>query len=318
MPGLAQHSCPDLCASATLCMRPPGAEEGQPELADLDLIPIAEVCFLDPFPVHIGAVQTAYVTHGEPRRVPVELRVAPGHRHVVQEYVASWMAPDRGQVAVEQKPAARVRATFDQEQSGTCRKGFGRGRRLGQGVFNVGLGQVGAGQGDRRCALPRPLAPAAQQRGTAVRTKTCAFGTGSPTAGAVDARHRLVQPLLRRPRAWGGNHIRRRGSWCQLGYRRPRYLRHWRLVHAPRALASAGEAPPPATSPPHRPPPTSIPAWAGGTRCAGGKVRLSHGSADTSRPLEQLRCPLALLSARLLCLGARLLCYASPVIEQSL
>ena len=168
MPGLAQHSCPDLCAPATLCLRPPGGEESQPELAHLDLVPVAEVCFLDPLPVHVGTVQAAYVPYGEAARVPVELGVPPGHRHIVKEDIAARMAPDRGQVAVQQEPAPRVRAALDQQQGGARRKGLGGGRRLGKRLFVVGLGQVGTAQGDRRGALPRPFSPAAQQWRAAV------------------------------------------------------------------------------------------------------------------------------------------------------
>src|SRR5215467_2360364 len=129
MPGLAQQSCPDLCASATVCLRAPGSEEGQPELAHLDLVPVVQGSLLDPLAVHVGAVQAAYVAHDEPGSTPVELRVAPGYCDVVEEDVAARMAAHRGEVAVEQEPAARIRAAFHQQQSGTGRQGLGR-RRL--------------------------------------------------------------------------------------------------------------------------------------------------------------------------------------------
>src|SRR6516162_10114681 len=101
MPGPAQHSCPDLCAPATVCLRAPCPEEGQPELAHLDLVPVVEGGLLDPLAVHVGAVQAAHVAHDEPGSMPVELRVAPGHRDVVEEDVAARMAAHRGEVAVK-------------------------------------------------------------------------------------------------------------------------------------------------------------------------------------------------------------------------
>src|SRR5215470_19729734 len=115
MPGLAQQSCPDLCASATVCLRAPGPEERQPELAHLDLVPVVQRGLLDSLTVHVGAVQAAHVAHDKPGSMPVELRMAAGHRDVVEEDVAARMAAYRGEVAVKQEPAARVRAAFHQQ-----------------------------------------------------------------------------------------------------------------------------------------------------------------------------------------------------------
>src|SRR6516165_417192 len=98
MPGPAQRSCPDLCAPATVCLRAPGPEEGQPELAHLDLVPVAEGGLLDALAIHVGAVQAAYIAHDEPGPLPVELRVTPGHRDIVKEDIAARVAAHGGEL----------------------------------------------------------------------------------------------------------------------------------------------------------------------------------------------------------------------------
>ena len=106
------------------------------------------------------------------------------------------MTPDRGQVAVEQESAARVRAALDQKQGGASGKSLGAAR-VGDGLLVVRLGQVGTGQGDRRGAFPRPFSP--RQRRAAVRTETCALGAGSPAANGA----RLAEDVLQRdPSTW--------------------------------------------------------------------------------------------------------------------
>ncbi len=120
---------------------------------------------LDALPVDVGAVEAADVAHGETVAPAVELGVPPGDRHVVEEDVAVRVPPGRGDVVVEQEPAARVRAAPDHQQRGTRRQGVLRRRLIGELVV-VGLGQVTA-QRDRRGgfagALGPPVAPASSR-----------------------------------------------------------------------------------------------------------------------------------------------------------
>src|SRR3984893_289987 len=104
-------------------------QEQQAELADLDLVPARQLGFLDPLPVHVGAVEAAHVTDCEPGAVPVELGVPPGDGHVVEEDVAVRMAARGGQLAVQPEPAARVGTAHDQEQ-GDSRRPRAERRRL--------------------------------------------------------------------------------------------------------------------------------------------------------------------------------------------
>src|ERR1700684_803882 len=107
MPGRPERSCADLRASTTaLGLGAAVGEEHEAEFAHLNLIPAAERRFLDPLPVDMRAVEAAHVPDGEAVPVPVELGVPAGHGHVIEEDVALRMAAGRGQIAVEQEPAA--------------------------------------------------------------------------------------------------------------------------------------------------------------------------------------------------------------------
>src|SRR5947209_58972 len=67
---------------------PRSCHEHQPELADLDLVAVAQGGGLDALAVDVGAVEAADVADGERAALAVELGVAPGHGHVVEEDVA--------------------------------------------------------------------------------------------------------------------------------------------------------------------------------------------------------------------------------------
>src|SRR5437764_326896 len=108
-------------------------------------------------------------------------------------------------------------------------------------------GRPGTAERDRRCALTR-LAPATRQRDPAVGAEPGIFGVLLSAAGAVDARHVVAQPLIRRQWARAGNRVRARGSRRQLWFVRPRYLRSVRPVHAPRIPPATPPRAPPATA----------------------------------------------------------------------
>src|SRR4029453_17111942 len=72
---------------AALALRPRAGDEHQTELADLDLVAVAQRRRLDPLTVHVRTVERTDVAHGEHAPVTVELGVATGNRHVVEEDV---------------------------------------------------------------------------------------------------------------------------------------------------------------------------------------------------------------------------------------
>src|SRR6266568_2470949 len=106
---------------AALGMGRAALEEDQPELPDLYFVTAAERRFLDPLPVHVRTVQAANVAHGEYAAMPVELRVPPRDRDIIEEDVAVRPPADLGQLAVEQEPAACVGPAPDHQQRGVGR-----------------------------------------------------------------------------------------------------------------------------------------------------------------------------------------------------
>src|ERR1700761_5521568 len=89
----------------------PGAGQvHQPELADLHLVAAGQGRDVDPLAVDVRPVEAADVVHHEAAALAPELRVPPGHGHVVEEDVAVRVPPGRGHVLVEQEAAARVGA----------------------------------------------------------------------------------------------------------------------------------------------------------------------------------------------------------------
>src|SRR3954463_4700714 len=63
-------------------------DKHQSELADLDLVAVAEGRRLHPLAVDIGAVEAADVTHGEDAALAMELGMPPGDGDIVEEDVA--------------------------------------------------------------------------------------------------------------------------------------------------------------------------------------------------------------------------------------
>src|SRR5215469_4882793 len=118
MPGQTARSSPLARLAAAIGVAAAALQEDQAELADLDLVSPAERDFLDPVPVHVGAVEAADIAHGKPGAVAVELGMPPGYGHVVEEDVAVRPAAHHRQVAVKQEPASRVRPALDHEQRG--------------------------------------------------------------------------------------------------------------------------------------------------------------------------------------------------------
>src|SRR6266540_2504950 len=174
-------------------------QEQQAELAHLNLVAAAQLGFLDPLAIHVGAVEAAHVADREPARVPVELGMPAGDRHVVKEDVALRVAASGGEIAVEQEPAPGVRPAADHQQRGAGRE-RGYGSRVGAGIVaELGLGKLGVDGGDYRRRLSAALAGAIGQRGTAVRAETSPCGIRPAAPGAVDARHLLAEPPLRPP-----------------------------------------------------------------------------------------------------------------------
>src|SRR5581483_7022823 len=70
-------------AGSTVRWRSSALQEGQPVLADLELVAVVELCGLDAFPVHERAVQAALVLD-EPAALPLpQDGVLAGDGHVV-------------------------------------------------------------------------------------------------------------------------------------------------------------------------------------------------------------------------------------------
>src|SRR5271170_1594199 len=96
--------------------RGPG-QEGQTELADLDLITIDQHRRIHRLPVDIGAVEAADIDDAELALLPLELGVAAADGNVVEEDAAVGMAAARGcDGLVQQKSGTRVGAACDDEQ----------------------------------------------------------------------------------------------------------------------------------------------------------------------------------------------------------
>src|SRR5690242_9167644 len=236
-------------------------QEQEPELADLHLVPAGQLGLLDPLPVHVRAVEAAHITDGEPGAVPVELGVAAGDGHVVEEDIAVRVAARSGQVTIEAEPAARVGAAHDQEQRAARRQ---RAERRGVGEEILTEIVLGPAERDRRGGLARALAarvaaPAAGGRrepwpgrhpgsgryrrgqlGPAVGAEPGPVGIRPAAPGAIDAWHGSARPPL---------------VVLIIVFERPspRYARRGRAVHAPREQpAPSAPAIFAATPPPHR------------------------------------------------------------------
>src|SRR5579862_4342675 len=222
-------------------------QEQQPELADLDLVAPGQFRLLDALPVDVGAIEAAHVADGELGAPPVELRVPPGDRHVVEEDVTVRVPARGGQVAVEPEPAAGVGPAHDQEQRGPLRQGAERRRVREQVVAEVTV--LRAAQGQRRGGLSGTRAAAhsgAGQLSPAIGAEPGVVRIRPPAPGTVNAWHSSARPPL-------GEH---------LGIRRcsPRYLGGGPAVEEPREQpAPRRPAPGIAALAPHRRLTSSIP-----------------------------------------------------------
>src|SRR5699024_8697369 len=103
-------------------------QQHHPELTDLNLVPAAQLGFVDRLPVDVGAVQTAHVANTETVATPEEFHMATGNGDVVQKDVAVGMTARGGHVTVQQETASGVGATTHHEQGGTGRERIGAGR----------------------------------------------------------------------------------------------------------------------------------------------------------------------------------------------
>src|SRR6266511_2261183 len=74
---------------------PSAIEEGEPVLADLQLVPVLELCGLDALAIHERPVEAALVFDEEGAVTIDEHRMLARHRHVVEEDAAVGRAPDR-------------------------------------------------------------------------------------------------------------------------------------------------------------------------------------------------------------------------------
>ncbi len=89
----------------------PGSVEREPELADLNLGTVVKRRrALNAVAVEVGAVERAEILDLECGSRAQELRVAPGHRDIVEKDVGLWVTADSRQVGVEQEARADVGA----------------------------------------------------------------------------------------------------------------------------------------------------------------------------------------------------------------
>ena len=106
-------------------------EEGEPVLADLDLVVVLELGRLDPLLVHEGAVEAAEVADRERLAVAQQLGVLARDGDVVEEHVALGRAPDQrplagGEEALPRPAAARA----DDERRALAAEVLQRRRRI--------------------------------------------------------------------------------------------------------------------------------------------------------------------------------------------
>ena len=180
--------------------RPPLARvEDQPVLPDLDLVAVGQLDGVDPLAVDVRAVEAADVGDREaPVGTAAELHVAARDGHVVQEDVALRVTAGRGQLAVQQEAAARVRPAAHHQERRAQRQRVDGGLRLrGErrqlrlaghlGVVRLETGdRDGRGRlGGRSGATPGPQRRAAVGAEAAGRGIACArtsYKPASPTS----------------------------------------------------------------------------------------------------------------------------------------
>src|SRR3954451_16333122 len=107
--------------SGSLVTATSASEEGQLELADLELVAVLEPVRVDPLPVHVGAVQRPRVVEQPVPAAPHERRVLARDGDVVEEDVGLRRAPDRHPLAGEREGlphAAAARADHERAALG--------------------------------------------------------------------------------------------------------------------------------------------------------------------------------------------------------
>src|SRR5829696_5162000 len=97
--------------SGSLVTATSASEEGQLELADLELVAVLEPVRVDAPAVHVGAVQRARVVEHPVPAAADQARVVARHGHVVEEHVRLRRAPDRHLLARERERLADAPAT---------------------------------------------------------------------------------------------------------------------------------------------------------------------------------------------------------------
>src|SRR5699024_766783 len=187
-------------------------QQHHPELTDLNLVPAAQLGFVDRLPVDVGAVQTAHVTNTETVATSEEFHMATGNGDIVQKDVAVGMTARGGHVTVQQETAAGVGATTHHEQGGTGRERIGAGRVVPTGnltgVFflqNLDTGDGNGGRDVSSTGVPttvwaRTLLFGPASGGPAMGAETGIIRNGVTALRAVNARHGSARP----PTARGG------------------------------------------------------------------------------------------------------------------
>jgi hypothetical protein len=85
-----------------------------------------ESAVFDALTVQIRPVERSDVAHREAGPVVQDLGVSPGHRHVIQEYVAVGMAPDSRAILAQRVTRTYVRSPLDDQESDSGWQAFGR------------------------------------------------------------------------------------------------------------------------------------------------------------------------------------------------
>src|SRR5664279_783403 len=115
------HGCPVRAGSTDSGTNRSGQVD-ETEFADLHLVTAGQRRGVDRLAVHIGAVERTHVVHGVAAAFAGEFSMPSGHGDIVQEDVTVRVATRRGDVLVQQKSAAGVGSTLDDEQRGTWRE----------------------------------------------------------------------------------------------------------------------------------------------------------------------------------------------------
>src|SRR3954447_6903181 len=117
-------------------------QEGEPVLADLQLVAVLDRRRLDPLAVDEGAVEAALVLDPEAAPLADEQRVLARHGHVVEEDVAVGGASDHRALAGRPERLARAAAARADDECGALEPHLLRARRLLDLLGGEGLRRV--------------------------------------------------------------------------------------------------------------------------------------------------------------------------------